>query len=205
MFRTFLATLALCVAAISGAQGQPVSATNAVIPGGTGLTVGAPSGGPMGPGVINAESIAVQGVPVAGGVAIPTAPLLGGTPSAYVPVTIGTNLNLDPTTHILSATGGGSVTWPTSGQAVVSSGTNTPTSVPFGLTGVSTLVQTTSGGLLTPSLLPVATTSALGAIKPDGTTITVNGSGVASAVGGAAREVGGSDTRKDSSGTGFRV
>lgn len=59
-----------------------------------------------------------------------------------------------------------------------------------GATGNSTIVQTTSGGLLTPSLLPIATTGALGAFKPDGSTITVNSStGVASAVGGAATSV----------------
>jgi hypothetical protein len=36
-----------------------------------------------------------------------------------------------------------------------------------------------------PANLPIATTGALGGVKPDGTTITINGSGVISAVGGA--------------------
>jgi len=79
---------------------------------------------------------------------------------------------------------GGSVTWPTTGQVVVSNGTSSPTSVPYGLTGNSTLVETTSSGLVTASLLPLATTGAAGAVKPDGTTITIS-AGVISSVGGS--------------------
>lgn len=55
----------------------------------------------------------------------------------------------------------------------------------YGLTGNSTLVETTSGGLITASLLPAATSSILGAVKPDNSTITVS-AGVLTAIGGAA-------------------
>lgn len=50
----------------------------------------------------------------------------------------------------------------------------------YGATGNTTIVQTTSGGLLTPSILPVATTSALGGIKPDGLTLVTAAGGVTS-------------------------
>lgn len=58
----------------------------------------------------------------------------------------------------------------------------------YGLTGNSTLVETTSGGLLTPSILPLATSGAFGAVKVDGTTITASG-GVITAVGAASSSI----------------
>ena len=45
--------------------------------------------------------------------------------------------------------------------------------VSYGLTGTNTLVETTGGGLITASVLPLATSSAFGAVKPDGVTIPV--------------------------------
>lgn len=79
---------------------------------------------------------------------------------------------------------GSGVTWPTSGDVVISNGTNSPTGIGYGLTGNSVLAETTSGGLLTPSILPLATTGAFGAVKPDGTTITVSGGVISAATGG---------------------
>jgi len=60
---------------------------------------------------------------------------------------------------------------------------------PVGLTGISTVPLTTSAGLLTPSILPLATNSTLGGVIGDGTTTTVNGSGVISAIGGASTSI----------------
>lgn len=47
--------------------------------------------------------------------------------------------------------------------------------LPVGLTGNNTIIETTSSGLLTASVLPLATTGAFGAVKPDGTSISVSG------------------------------
>lgn len=54
--------------------------------------------------------------------------------------------------------------------------------LPTGTTGSSTIIQTSGAGLLAPSILPLATTGAFGAVKPDGTSIHVAG-GVISATG----------------------
>jgi hypothetical protein len=89
--------------------------------------------------------------------------------------------------------GGSSVTWPTTGQVVVSSGTNTPTGLPVGTSGTSTIVETTGGGLLLPAILPIATNAAYGASKCDNTTITCS-SGVFTAVGATASSIGTSTT-----------
>lgn len=56
------------------------------------------------------------------------------------------------------------------------------------ITGVFSKAQpafTDISGTATPAQLPIATTSALGAVEPDGTTITVTSGGVISAVGGS--------------------
>jgi len=58
--------------------------------------------------------------------------------------------------------------------------------LPVGLMGNSTIIETNSSGTIAPASMPVATTGALGAVRPDGTTITVNGSGVVSVVGSCA-------------------
>ena len=82
-------------------------------------------------------------------------------------------------------TGSGNVSGPgssTSGyipQWSGTTGTSLSTGLPVGMTGNSTIVETTSGGLLTASLLPTATSSTLGGVKPDGTTI-ANSSGAIS-------------------------
>lgn len=44
----------------------------------------------------------------------------------------------------------------------------------YGTTGANTIVETTAGGLLTSSLLPLATSSAFGGVKVDGQSITAN-------------------------------
>lgn len=64
--------------------------------------------------------------------------------------------------------------------AIVNTATTVMGCLVYGATGNTTIVQTTSGGLLTPSILPVATTSALGGIKPDGTTLVTAAGGVTS-------------------------
>jgi hypothetical protein len=54
----------------------------------------------------------------------------------------------------------------TTGQLGIAGGaTSITSSVPFGLTGNSTVVETTSGGKLTASLLPVPTASTLGGVE----------------------------------------
>src|SRR5579863_6311237 len=62
--------------------------------------------------------------------------------------------------------------------------------LPVGTSGNSTLVETTSGGLLNPAILPLATSSAFGAVKVDGTTITAS-SGVISASGSGVSSISG--------------
>ena len=68
--------------------------------------------------------------------------------------------------------GGGGLSGMTVGQLPVAATSTTVTSsTPFGLTGNSTIVETTAGGLLTPSILPLATNAAFGGMKGDGTSI----------------------------------
>ncbi len=68
--------------------------------------------------------------------------------------------------------GGGGLSGMTAGQLPVAATSTTVTSsTPFGLTGNSTIVETTAGGLLTPSILPLATNAAIGGMKGDGTSI----------------------------------
>lgn len=97
-------------------------------------------------------------------------------------LTANTTLTL-PTSGTLATVGG------SSGQVQINSG-GALAGLPVGLSGVSTIVQTTAGGLLTPSIIPIATTGSIGGIIPDGTTISVNATtGVATAIGGAATSV----------------
>ena len=155
------------------ALAQPISSDNAVIPGGTGLTVGNPTGGAPGPGNINIQGqILINGAPVSGTGTVTSVTAgtgLGGgtitgigtvyllptavTPGSYTAANITVNAQ-GQITAAANGSSGGSVTWPTTGQIVVSNGTNTPASVAYGLTGISTIVETTSGGLLTASIIP---------------------------------------------------
>lgn len=185
MLRKLLfACVLLCAPVI--AHAQSVDARNPVFPGPNGVVIGAPSGGNMGQGTVNATGVYVNGQPVGGSISIPTASLLGGTGTALSGVTLGANLSLNA--GVLNAAGG--TPGGTTGQVQTNNGSGGFGALPVGQTGNSTIPLTTSGGLLTPSILPIATTSALGVIKPDGTTITVSPStGLASAVGGAATSV----------------
>lgn len=80
---------------------------------------------------------------------------------------------------------GSSISGLTTGQlAVAGSATTITSSLPTGTSGNSTVIQTTSGGLLAPAILPLGTTAAFGAVKCDGTTISCT-SGVIAALGGA--------------------
>jgi len=86
-------------------------------------------------------------------------------------------------------TGTGPLSGMTAGQIpLAATATTVTSSIAYGMTGNSTLIETTSSGLLTPSILPLATASAFGAVKVDGTTITSTG-GVITAVGAAATSV----------------
>jgi hypothetical protein len=73
------------------------------------------------------------------------------------------------------------ITGSSSGNALVSDGSKLQ-QLPYGPTGNSTLVETTSGGLLTPSILPLATSAALGGVKSDGGLTTQLAAGVMSTV-----------------------
>lgn len=65
------------------------------------------------------------------------------------------------------------VTGGSAGHVLYDDGTHVQ-EILYGLTGNSTIVETTSGGLLTPSILPFATSAAYGAVKVDGQTVTAN-------------------------------
>lgn len=93
--------------------------------------------------------------------------------------------------QVLTATGGSAATWQTpsaaatsftpgtttiigatSPCALVNTTSTTSACLAYGTTGNSTLVETSSGGLLTPSILPLATNAAIGGAQGDGQTIT---------------------------------
>jgi hypothetical protein len=224
MNRFRIALAALFVVAVSGAAvAANVDDRNPIINNGKGFVVGNPTGGELGPGMINSKGVYVDGVPVGGGLSVPSSCVLAGTGTALAPVTLGGGLTCPG--GVLTAPTGGSGTVTSAGVATangfsgtVANPTTTPTitiTVPVtGLlkgngTGVSAAAAGTDfiaptgsgasltgltfgqiGGAVAPAALPIATTGALGAFKPDGSTITVNSStGVASAVGGAATSV----------------
>jgi hypothetical protein len=86
----------------------------------------------------------------------------------------------------------------TTGQVGIAGSASTITSsVPFGTTGNSTLAETSSGGLLAASILPLGTNTTAGAIKGDGTTIDC-----ATVAGTCASAQGTTNATTSSSGTG---
>jgi hypothetical protein len=103
MFRAVLLATAFA-ALISVAHAQPVDSRNPVFSG-TGVVVGKPTGGNLGPGTINTTGVYVNGQAVAGGLSVPNACVIGGTGTALSGVTLGTNLSC--TNGTLNATGGG--------------------------------------------------------------------------------------------------
>lgn len=100
-------------------------------------------------------------------------PYSAANPSAFVPIGTLAGTARDAAAAIAAETAA-----QTTANAAIPSATLGQANGPAQLGG---------SGTLPAAQMPIATTSALGAIKPDGTTITVNAStGVASAVGGAA-------------------
>jgi hypothetical protein len=196
---TSTGTLAFTVAGTSGGipyfnssstwLSSGVLATSAlVIGGGAGS---APSTTTTGTGILTALGVNVgsAGAPVlfngaggtpssltltnAGGLVASTGTTATGTPGST------TYLRGDNTWSTPAGSGGLTV-----GSTTITSGTSGRVEIdtsgvlqelPYGLTGNSTIVETTSGGLLTPSILPLATTAAFGGVKCDGTTITCTG------------------------------
>lgn len=106
-----------------------------------------------------------------------------------------TNLTVNAAGQITAASngsggGGGNISGLTIGQlGVAGSATSLTSSVPFGLTGASTIVETTSGGLLTPSILPLATDAAIGGMMGDGTSIICTAGVCAAPTGGSGNVV----------------
>lgn len=101
----------------------------------------------------------------------------------------GTSVTINAQGVIAAPTGGsGNVSGPA--NSVVNSipqwnntaGTSLKAGLTVGTSGASTVVQTTAGGLLNPVILPIATAGALGAVKVDGTSITINTGVISAAV-----------------------
>lgn len=96
----------------------------------------------------------------------------------------GSGITATPTPYGVSVTASGSsgITGGTSGQvAIFGSATTIASGVALGNTGSD--IPQLSGGLLSASIIPLATTGAFGAVKPDGSTIGITG-GVISVIGG---------------------
>lgn len=160
ILQRLLAATALVPFLAGLAFGQPVDARNPVFNAGAGIVVGAPTGGDLGSGTVNAQDgYFVNGQAIGGALTIPNACVIGGTGTALTGVTLGSNLSC--TNGTLSATGGGTPGG-TTGQ-VQFNNAGAFGGLPVGLTGTSTIIQTTSGGLLTPSILPAINLAASGA------------------------------------------
>jgi len=113
--------------------------------------------------------------PSAGGWTAPTTGYIvvanGTSPTGLAPVNGDCVVGSGGAWTVGSCLGGGAVSGPgssTSGyvpQWSGTSGTSLSVGLPVGLTGNSTIVETTSGGLITASLLPLPTASTLGGIE----------------------------------------
>jgi hypothetical protein len=117
-----------------------------------------------------------------GGVTIPSAALLGGNGSVLGAVSLGTNLSLSGTFPIqtLNAAaggGGGGLSGMTAGQLpIAATATTVTSSVPYGTSGNSTIVETNASGNLVAAVMPAYSgdvTSPAGSIV--NTLATVNG------------------------------
>lgn len=131
------------------------------------------------------------------GLTTPLSVAQGGTGTATPGLVAGTNVTITGSWPNQTVNSSGGISGLTVGSTTIASGAanrvlidngGTLQELAYGLTGNSTVVETTSGGLITASLLPLATTGAFGAVKPDGTTITIS-AGVISSVGGAATAI----------------
>jgi hypothetical protein len=93
---------------------------------------------------------------------------------------------------LLGATGGGFTAYGGTSSAgnvlTALSAAGAGSFLPYGLTGNSTLVETTTGGLLTPSLLPAATSSVIGGVIV-GTGLTVSSGTITPTFGTATNQV----------------
>jgi hypothetical protein len=136
-----------------------------------------------------------------------------GTPifSGLSAGTCANNLVLDSGNNLVTATcssGGGltinstTISGGASGKVLYDDGTKLQ-ELPYGLTGNSTIVETTSGGLLTASILPLGTNAAKGAVEGDGSTITCV-AGVCTAIGAAASAIDAGGATSISNGTAGR-
>lgn len=107
--------------------GSSLIVTGAQNPGS--VSVGAPTGGNLGTGTVNATGVFINGVAVAGGLSVPNSGLLGGNGSGFVSVTPSTGLTLSggalsvtsPFNPTLVGITGGSI----NGTSIGSSGAST--------------------------------------------------------------------------------
>lgn len=162
-------------------RAQPVDARNPVFKGPGGIVAGSPTGGNLGPGTINSQGVYVNGVAVGGGLTVPNACVIGGTGTALSGVTLGTNLSCTGST--LNATGGGGTPGGSNGQVQINQ-SGTFGGVPVGTSGNNTVLQTNGSGVVAPAVLPTATPSQLGAVRPDGSTITISNGILSATTGG---------------------
>ena len=125
--------------------------------------------------VTSAGGVPSESTTLPSGLTIPGyAPLASPTFTGVVTIPTGGVLGTPTSINISNATG------LTSSQ-VTTALTYTPANCTAGTTGSDCLILT--GGLVPVANIPLATTGAFGAVKPDGSTITISG-GVISAVGG---------------------